>query len=367
METKVKLAVRVGIFIVIGILLLLGLSLRVDESIFKKPAGTELKAYFDDAKGLEIGAPVRIAGFNVGTVTRMLFDAERGKVEITMFIHTPYRLKKDSIATIRLQTLLGQHYIGVYFGDPSSPDIPYGGVVQTAETIDVDKALQIIGEVGEQIRSLAKDFSEDQGNLADQMTSLIEENRENIKKTTESFARIGPNINSSLESFNSILDSVKKGDGTLGRLFTDETLYESLTSMADNFTSMTSDVRTGQGSLSQLIYSDDLIVSSREAIASVRDAAGNLNSLIEERKSDIDAFLQSLGKISPQLEDLMDQLSEISQKVNQGDGTLGKLVNDPSLYDNTNSAVNQIKATFEETEEQSVVKTVLAVLIGAVM
>lgn len=367
METKANLAVRVGIFIVIGILLLLGLSLRVDKSLFKKPEGTELKAYFDDAKGLEIGAPVRLAGFDVGNVTWMTFDAERGKVEVKMFIQAPYHLKKDSVATIRLQTLLGQHYIGVDFGDPSSPDLAYGGLVQTAETIDVDKALQIIGEVGEQIRALAKDFSEDQGKLADQISSLIDDNRENIQKTTESFANIGPNINSSLESFNDILNTIKRGEGTLGKLFTDDTLYESLTFMADGFTSMTSDVRTGQGSLSKLIYSDDLVVSSQEAINRVHEAAGNLNNLIEDHQSNIDAFLESLGKISPKLEETMNQLTEISEKINKGEGTLGKMVNDPSLYDNTKSAVNQIKATFEETEEQSVIKTVLAVMLGAVM
>jgi phospholipid/cholesterol/gamma-HCH transport system substrate-binding protein len=367
METKINLAVRVGIFIVIGILLLFWLSLRVDENLFKKPEGTELKAYFNDAKGLEIGSPVRLAGFDVGTVTGMGFDAERGKVQVDMFIQTPYKLKKDSVATIRLQTLLGQHYVGVDFGDPSSPDLPWGGVVQSAETIDVDKALQIIGEVGEEIKTLAKDFSENQGELADKITSLIDENRENIKKTTESFAKIGPNINNSLESFNDIMKSIKGGEGTLGRLFTDDTLYESFTFMADGFTSMTSDVRTGQGTLSQLIYSDDLIVSSKEAIARVHEAAGNLNQLIEDHQSDIDAFLESLGKISPRLEDVMNDLREISQKVNQGEGTLGKMVNDPSLYDDTKNAVNQIKSTFEETEEQSVIKTVLAVVLGAVM
>ncbi|MBN1900177.1 MCE family protein [Candidatus Sumerlaeota bacterium] len=367
METKANLAVRVGIFIVIGIVFLLWLSLRVDESLFKKPEGMELKAFFNDAKGLEIGSPVKLAGLDVGSVTSMNFDSEKGKVEVDMFINSPYKLKKDSVASIRLQTLLGQHYVGVDFGEPSSPDLSWGASVQTAETIDVDKALQIIGEVGEEIKILAKDFSENEGKLSEKITSLIDENRENIRKTTESFANIGPNINTSLESFNEILNSVKKGEGTLGRFFTDDTLYERFTNMADGFTSMTSDVRNGNGALSQLIYSDDLIVSGKEAISSVKDAAGNLSKLIQDHQGDIDAFLASLGNISPKLEDTMTQVKEISQKVNEGEGTLGKLVNDPSLYNDTKNAVNQIKATFDESEEQSVVKTVLAVVLGAVM
>ncbi|HQH12470.1 MAG TPA: hypothetical protein PLS31_08595, partial [Candidatus Sumerlaeota bacterium] len=60
-------------------------------------------------------------------------------------------------------------------------------------------------------------------------------------------------------------------------------------------------------------------------------------------------------------------INKISQKVNEGNGTLGKLVNDPSLFDNANTAVTQIKAQFEEAEEQSVVRTFLSIVLGPVM
>jgi len=367
MENKTGLAVRVGIFIVVGILLLLGLSLRVDRNLFKKPMGTDLQANFENIKGLEIGDPVLLGGMNVGTVSEMRFDAEKGRVEVMMFIRSPYRLKTDSLALIRLQSLLGRYCVSVDFGDPSSPDLPYGGLLKTEETMDIDGALQIVSDVGKEIRELADGFNENQDKLTSEISSLIEENRENIRKTTESFAKLGPKMEKTLDSFNGIMGKVSRGEGTFGKLFTDDSLYYRITNAADGFTSLTADVRSGDGTLSQLIYSDTLSVSVEDTFDKVRGAAGKMDDFFTGNSEKIDDFINSLKDLTPKLEETIENLREISQKVNEGDGTLGKMINDPSLFDDTRSTVNQIKATFEESEEQSVMRTVLSVLIGPVM
>jgi len=367
MESKGSLSVRVGIFIIVGILLLLGLSLQVDRNLFKKPEGMELFTHFSDIKGLEEGAPVMLAGLEVGAVTSMQFEPEKAKVKVRMFIRSPYHLKKDSVASIRLQSLLGQNYISVDYGDPNSPDLAYGNVVKSMETVDVDEALQIVGNLGEELKSLVKDFNENQSHLTNQISSLIDENRDNIKKTTESFASMGPKLDTALDSVNELIGEANQGKGTIGKLFKDETLYTRMTQMSDSFTSLTGDIRSGQGTLSQLIYSDDLLESSKQAIKEVRAAARNMNSLISDNRQPLDDFAGALEKISPKLEGMVDNLIDVSEKINKGEGTLGKMVNDPSLYDDTKNAVNQIKTTFEGAEEQSVISTVLGVLIGAVM
>ena len=360
MESKSSLAIRVGIFIVIGVLLLLGLSLRVEKDLFKKPEGINVEAKFKDAKGLELGAPVLLGGIEIGNVIEMDFNADEALVETKLFIRSPYRLKKESVATIRLQSLLGQYYIGIDYGDPASPDLQHGGLLQTEETMDISEALQIVGDVGKEIKDLASNFNKNQQKLSDDISSIIEENRDNIKKTTDALAEAAPSINE-------IIQKVKKGEGTVGKLFTDNTLYQQLANAADGFTSLTVDIRTGDGTLSKLIYSDDLMKSAEQTFADVRKAADNINSVVAENKESINKFVTSLGDVGPQIKETMDNINKISQKVNEGNGTLGKLVNDPSLFDNANTAVTQIKAQFEEAEEQSFVRTFLSIVLGPVM
>ncbi|MCX6999725.1 MAG: MlaD family protein [Candidatus Sumerlaeota bacterium] len=360
MDTKSSLTIRVGIFIVVGCLLLLGLSLRVEKNLFGRPVGVNLLAKFKDVKGLETGAPVMLGGIDIGEVEGLNFDAREALVEAKLFIRSPYHLKKDSVASIRLQSLLGQYYISVDFGNPATPDLQYGEIIQTVETTDVTNALQVIGDVGHEIKDLASNFNKNQQKLTDQITSLIDENRENIKKTTDSFAEIAPILTE-------IVKKVKKGEGTVGRLFTDDSLYRQLTSAADGVSSLTLDVRTGKGTLSRLIYSDELVTRAEQTFTDVGKAAENINTIVTDNKESINKFLTSLGDVSPKLQSAVDSISQISKKVNEGEGTLGKLVNDPSLYKNTNTAVNQIKAQFEEAEEQSVVRTFLSIVFGPVM
>ena len=59
--------------------------------------------------------------------------------------------------------------------------------------------------------------------------------------------------------------------------------------------------------------------------------------------------------------------ADISSQISEGKGTLGKLVNDPELYDEARRAVSQIRKTFEEGEEQSVLRTFVGVFFGSMI
>ena len=367
MDTRTGVSVKVGIFVVVAILLLLGLSLRVDENLFQKQRGYNVEAHFRDVKGLEIGAPVMLGGMEIGTVTAMNFNPEKGQVKVRMFIREPYRLKQDSTAGVSLQSMLGQYFLDIEYGNPRSPDLAEGGVLETRDSIDVNSALKIVGEVGREVKTLASEFNQNQKKLTEQISSLIEENRENLKKTTQSFAELGPKINETASSLNTAIDKINRGEGTLGKLLTDDSLYNQLSGAADGLTSLTADVRTGDGALSNLIYSDELSVSAKNTFSSVQNAADNLNSMVSDNRKSFDDFMTTLRDVAPRLTKTVNNLEEISRKMNEGEGTLGKMVNDDALYDNTKNAVDQIRATFEEAEEQSVLRTVLSLVIGPVM
>ena len=73
------------------------------------------------------------------------------------------------------------------------------------------------------------------------------------------------------------------------------------------------------------------------------------------------------GDGGPKIGEAAENFLEVSRKVNTGEGTIAKLVNDPELYDDLRRTVGQIRKTFEEGEEQSVLRTFLGVFFGSMI
>ncbi len=79
----------------------------------------ELKSYFDDANGLRVGAPVRLAGVDIGNVAGIRVVSDKGKqltpVEVTMKVNTRYlfNLRKDSLTLLSTAGVLGETYINI--------------------------------------------------------------------------------------------------------------------------------------------------------------------------------------------------------------------------------------------------------------
>ncbi|MFH0792896.1 MAG: hypothetical protein V2A74_02560, partial [bacterium] len=86
--------------------------------------------------------------------------------------------------------------------------------------------------------------------------------------------------------------------------------------------------------------------------------------VVADNRAKLTDILDSLSRAIPDFEEAAKSIREVADKVNTGEGTLGKLVNDPSLYNDTKQAVGQIQKTFEENEEQSVMRTFLGVVFG---
>jgi phospholipid/cholesterol/gamma-HCH transport system substrate-binding protein len=97
----------------------------------------EVRAYFQDAQGLRAGAAVRVAGVDVGRVTKLHVRPELKEhaAEITMILETAYELKipADSVVSLRTAGLLGETYPEIDIRHASAPPIGDGGVLKVRE------------------------------------------------------------------------------------------------------------------------------------------------------------------------------------------------------------------------------------------
>ncbi|QSI77915.1 MULTISPECIES: outer membrane lipid asymmetry maintenance protein MlaD [Niveibacterium] len=104
----------VGVFVVIGIIALLFLSLKVGNLGGEKiQQPYQVHARFDNIGGLKVRAPVKASGVLVGRVTDIRYDTEHFQATVTFSVDGRYAFSRDTFATINTAGLLGEQYVAL--------------------------------------------------------------------------------------------------------------------------------------------------------------------------------------------------------------------------------------------------------------
>ncbi len=367
-KSSAKMTVRVGIFFVLGLVALLGFSLFVSETTWGQKTYL-LIAHFKEGQGLEVGSAITIRGVPAGKVERLEFDPsgpEGRRVRVLLLIDQKYQLPVDSVASVRFQSLLGQNF--VYVLDGNAPErLRSGDEIKTEEGADLQKVISELSGLGEKAGTALDEIRTKGSKALDQVNAVIEENRENLRQTTQAFANAGPKIESVATNLDQVLSGLREGKGSLGKFVNDDTAYNNITQVSDDLKDILGKIRSGEGTIGKLVNDETMHEELKTAFANLGDAAKEIKSTLGENREDLRAFIEQLNSVGPKLRETIDNVNQISAKINKGEGTLGKLVNDPSLYNDVKRAVNQIGETFEGGEEQGVIRSFFGLLFGALI
>jgi phospholipid/cholesterol/gamma-HCH transport system substrate-binding protein len=331
----------VGIFVVVGILLLALLTMKVEKFSIGKERGYLVNILFDSAAGLDKSAPVRVAGVHVGYVEKVTL--EEGKARVTFRLPPDVVIYKDSKAYLKSEGFLGERYVEITQGTRGTPKVEPNGVIeQGAPPVDVEQVLSKVSGLGDDIKEVVRpvkdlvksmDPKKVEGVIANldkfsgQLEGLAKDSKETIQKAKDAFA-----------SVEDIGDKVKRGEGTLGKLINDDSVYqdvkktvetakeasESAKKAVESLKSISETVERGEGTLGKLVKDESLYQDAKETIQSVKG---------------------------------------IVEKVEKGEGTLGKLVGDDQLMKEAEKTMRKIQKAAESIEEQTPI-TVLGTLIG---
>jgi len=117
MQTR-KVEIWVGIFVTLGFIALLTLSMKVSSlASFQSDKGYTVRAKFQNIGGLKVKSPVKISGVRVGRISKIEFDDVRYQAIVTMKIDPQFsRIPTDTTASIFTAGLLGEQYIGLEAG-----------------------------------------------------------------------------------------------------------------------------------------------------------------------------------------------------------------------------------------------------------
>jgi phospholipid/cholesterol/gamma-HCH transport system substrate-binding protein len=322
-QTSISLRqVRVGIFVIIAIVVLIFLVLNASGDINPFSRKLHLRARFIDANGLREGSEVRLAGVRVGKVERIVLlepspvpDAPR--VEAQMVIDASIdgrpaneRIRSDSQAQQGSPSLLGNEMlINITPGTAVGQPVQDNAILPSSSSNTVN------------------DFAKSGTDLSQRLSKLSDE-------------------------ISGIVQEVKDGKGTVGRLFTDEALYNNLNATIRETEDVMKDIRGGQGSAGRFINDPALYNNANEiavqmkAIADdLRAGRGTAGKLLTD-----DEFYARINRTADRLDKSVDQINLIIADVNAGRGTLGKLIRDEQIYNDARAAIARFNTTAERVD-----------------
>lgn len=129
----------VGLFMVVGILCLIYLSIRLGRMEIIGERGYKLYAEFSDVGGLKNGATIEIAGVEIGRVKKIFLSDYQAKVE--MEINPDIAIQEDAIAAVKTKGLLGEKFIQISPGGSDEVIPPGGKIRETQPPLDLERAI----------------------------------------------------------------------------------------------------------------------------------------------------------------------------------------------------------------------------------
>jgi len=337
---------RVGLLVIgAALVLMAGLFLIGQQN---RLFASKNRYYFTAASvaGLNQGNPVRLNGVTVGLVEKITLPADVHKqlLTIRISIEREYeeRIRLDSTARIRTLGLLGDKYVEVSSGSPEAPMIPPGGSIPTAPDTDVDKLIASGGDVVDNMVRMSYSLSRILDRV-DRGEGLVGE------LTSAESGKISDRINTTLASLQRVMDGVEKGKGTLGRLVQDEKLGNELASAVDRLESLVTQADRGDNLMATLLRDPAARADFQATLAEAKGAASSLRqwtAQVEHNDSVANRLLtdEEMGeKVGRDLETLVHDLSSVAAKLDRGEGTASKLINDPLIYDAVNDIVVGVK------------------------
>jgi len=369
---------RVGIFVLVSLAVFLGIIYMLGARSRLFEARYTLYAEFTEVGGLQEGATVRLAGVQIGRVSKVELPSQPGgKVRVELKIAKQFadRIRKDSEARIQTQGLLGDRIVEITVGTAQMAAVTPGETIRSRDPVDISN---IIGEGAGVVRSVAA-LADSFRQVAEefQATRVMQDLGETVRaarKVTDQAGRIvdrvekGPGlahtllydepvalrrIDGLITSTQSILSRVERGEGAVGVLTSQESTQAAkrLVAAMERFGAIADRPATDEGLLTALLFDpkyksvlDDLqrvAHNFRDVSDRLAGGRGTLGGLLKDEPAEA-----SVRQASNDLQATLANLRSITEKINEGEGTLGALIVDPTLYERLSNILDGASRSF---------------------
>jgi phospholipid/cholesterol/gamma-HCH transport system substrate-binding protein len=383
MKKQVSIAeMKVGILVTIALVIVAALILQQNWGVAWFSPSVKAITYLHDVGGLKPGAPVWLAGMEIGKVRQVAIvppeiysgnDAvfrqisdlrkqiesinpreptanqitdnlqdrirnlktELRFVEVRMEIRSQYlnRISRDSEVVIESRGLIGDSFLQISAGTYGVLPIKRADYyviegVRTAGFREImtgaNDVIANFGVLSDQVKNIALKINPER--VGEGLVQTIQDMQATLRQADNTFSRA-----------TLLIDDLRSGAGSFGRLVADPTLYQRLTEALDKFNKIADEMQNGSGTLPKLIKDPALFDHARETLRKaevvmdrIEKGEGTIGKLSKDQE-----FYDSSKKA-------IDRFSSIMDQIEKGNGTIGKLMKDPGLYNNLNQTSGEI-------------------------
>ncbi|MFL6246242.1 MAG: MlaD family protein [Thermoanaerobaculia bacterium] len=349
-KTTTNSTIRVGLLVSGALLILMVFLFFIgsEQKIFARK--NEYEVRLENVTGLSQGNPVRMSGVTIGTIRdiKLPQDPKQKQVEILLMIDRNYaeRVRGDSRARLKkLGLLTGDSYIDVSAGTPRFPVLEPGSIIPAQRGTDVEALITSGEDLVENLVQISFSLKNILQRV-DRGEGLLGE----ITTAPETKQRLTDTLLTTLNKTNAALAHMESGKGVAGKLIYDDAYAEELTSSiagaAKSMQSLTVRIQgsfeSGEGLVPALLNDAEGKRRVFEVIENLRVTSANLStftSSLQTGEGLVPRLLNDKAYGDEALTEftaLVKQLNAVVAKLNNGEGTAGKLISDPSLYESVN-------------------------------
>jgi phospholipid/cholesterol/gamma-HCH transport system substrate-binding protein len=296
---------RVGIFVLLGLIVLTFFTFRVSKWGLIAEKGYRLTVDFDTASGLEPKSDVKMAGVPIGKVEEIQLVGNRAR--LVLRIKQEIRIPIDSVGTIQTQGLLGEKYVEILPGKDVQRNLAAGGqIANTQSPTNLDELVRKLGGIGDDVKKFTESLSETFG--TEEGKQALADILRDVRATTATLRTV---VQGNEQRFDRILANVDR-------------------------------------------LSEDLSDMSSTNKEDVRVTIANLRAFSHTLKTEMPALVAKLEKMSEGMGGLDNTLAsagKVMAKIDRGEGTLGKLVNDNTAHTALTDTLDGINKFVRKTEQ----------------
>jgi len=306
MEKEILKNIRLGVFVIVGAVLLI-VALYVvgnKRNLFGKTFSISAKFY--NVNGLMRGNNVRFAGIDVGTVERVEIVND-SSVNVIMIIEKDLQkfIKKNAVASVGTDGLMGNKLVNINVVDKLAPVIEDGDELQTLRSIETDEMTRTLNITNENIKVISSnvrgitDKLSSKNSLLTILTDTVV--AENIRSAIVNIKDAGGQALGMASNLEQITEKIKNGKGTIGSLITDSSLFLNISQVIDrlqkvsdtagiaagDISSIIGKVKRGDGTVGNLLTDTTFIHNLNKSVESINDAAKGFDENMEALKHNI--------------------------------------------------------------------------------
>ncbi|MBA3973610.1 MAG: hypothetical protein C0504_05235 [Candidatus Solibacter sp.] len=282
-----------------------------------------LHTYLRDSAALSDGAAVRLNGILIGKVKSIALTGDKDvnrTIRMTMQIDRNYlqMIPVDSELGFSAESVLGEKFLNIRRGiEPEA--IKDGGVIKARDDRDFLEIVQSAMPLLESVQSILARM--------DKIVATVEAGKGSIGKLI-SDDQVYNRVNTLLGNIQNVTGDLASGRGTMGKLLHDEALYEDVRKTMARVDTIAAGLERGEGTAGRLLKDPALYDDVRATTAELRTLMADLNA----GKGSAGKFLKDEA-LHNRLTATLDRVNHTMDRLNAGQGTLGQLLVNPSLYE----------------------------------